>query len=144
MSKRCIDRVGGFTAIFVIGIAISSYRTGTNTGSTSKRPRYRGSSLYSIDGCTKGAMSAWSFAVSSFEKTRTALPARSMSFGVIPHVSRRYSTSLVRVVGCMACTQMSDRPLPSRVRSWRPFARSANVPSSMYQIARESGVNCLR
>ena len=64
-----------FGAIFTMGIGTSSWRVGANTGSTSNWPRYFGSSLYSIDGCTNGAMRAWSFAVSSFAKTRYALLA---------------------------------------------------------------------
>src|SRR6266576_3272762 len=35
----------------------------------------------------------------------------------------------------MASTQMSARPLPSRVRSCTPFARTVNDASHMYQAA---------
>src|SRR5215210_1031163 len=125
MSNRCIDRVGGFTPMAVIGMGTNRYCAGTNTGSTANRARYFGNSLYCIDGWTNGAIRAWSLAVSSLEKIRTAFPAppELTSLALIPQVSARYETSRARVVGSMASTQIADRPLPSLVRSWRPLAR---------------------
>ena len=59
-------------------------------------------------------------------------------------MSDRYSTSRVRVPSVIASTQISDRPLPPFVRSWRPFARGLNEPSSWYQMASDSGVSAFR
>src|SRR5215211_6698088 len=102
MSNRCIERVGGLAAMAVIGMGTSSYRIGTVTGSTANRPRKRGRSLYSIDGWTKGATSACNLAVSSLLNTKTALPVRDTSVGLIPQVSARYAARRVLVVGSMA------------------------------------------
>ena len=59
-------------------------------------------------------------------------------------VSARYAARRVRVSGSIASIQISRRPLPSLVRACRPLARSVKPPSSMYQMASESGVSCLR
>ena len=59
-------------------------------------------------------------------------------------MSVRYRASRMRVSADMASTQISDRPLPPAVRSCRPFERTVNDPSSMYQTASDSGVSCLR
>ena len=44
----------------------------------------------------------------------------------------------------MASTQISIRPVPPLVRSWTPLERTVKQPSSMYQIAKASGLRLLR
>src|SRR5438445_4527522 len=106
MSNRCMPRVFDLGAILRIGIGTSSRRGSQNTGSTSNCPRNRGSSLYSIDGWTKGAISACSSAVSSLGKTKKRLPTLVVTVGVMPQVSDRYAASLEMVDYSIACTQL--------------------------------------
>src|ERR687892_2477610 len=135
MSKRWVFWDRGFRWILRTRIGISSYRLAANTASTEKRPRYFGSSLCCIEGCTKGAINAWSLAVSSFGNWRTAFPAREISLGAISQVSARYRIRRWRVVSSIASTQISAPPPPSLLRARGPLPPLADPASSLYQTA---------
>ena len=63
----------------------------------------------------------------------------------MPHVSDEVVDQTVASCrGDIASTQISERPLPSFVRSCSPRTGRMNPPSSMYQTASDNGVSCLR
>ena len=65
--------------LILLHVDVEATRAGTvelgldELGTTANWPRNRSSSLCSIEGCTYGAISSWSLAVSSFGKTRSAV-----------------------------------------------------------------------
>ena len=93
-----------------------------------------------------GATNSWNFAVAAVENTSTALPRapRAAQTHVKAVGVAQVVTQPLREPSLIASTQISMRPLPPAVRCCSPLDRTVNEPSSMYQMARASGVSALR